>query len=696
MRVIKRDGSIVDFNLSKIGTAVSKTFFALDKNVRKDEIEKIENLVKSKIKSDLISIEEIQDLVEDTLLELDYEDVFKEYVTYRRKRALSREFLSDNHHSFLKKIESIGIVPTKYYDFIEGNEDLEKNTAMAQMLQYSSTLSKEFTTGYLLDNKTNNAIFDGDFYIHDLEYYPMATTSSSQIDLNKLFKNALNINFLNIREAKDITSYANLAAMVLQLNQNDQHGSQSIPLFDFYMAKGVLKSFKLHYLNIIEDDFLINQTIDSEKLAVSKNKINQLNDLSQIKIDNSNYDKQIYNLAIKKVENETFKAMKVFILRLNSTVLKAGAKRACTNINFGTDISKAGRVVSKFYLLALKDSFNDKHKNIMPNSIFKIKDGINYKENDPNYDLLDLACETAFKTKQLNFSFIDAPFNLDLYNENKVETEVAYIQNGICNSFDINSHNIFKVPSRGNLSLTTINLVRLGIKHGIFTNNQIMEEDFFQDLKTQLNLIKDQLMKRFNYQASKKAENFPFLLGQKIWENQDNTNTETNLEDVLKHGSLSIGFIGLAETLIALTGKHHGESEKAQSLGIKIISYMRTMVDSFTKEENLNFNLCGTSNQKLAKHFVDLDRSKYGKIEAITQLKAYTNSFHIPLYYQTSFEKIINKEAAYHTLANGGHNSYLQRNDTKIINKENLLERLKIMHNLGIGYSEFYKNWFNY
>ncbi len=686
MKVVKRDGSTVDFNIEKIGTAVSKAFYALKKDVSLDEIINIQNIVESKIEDNVISIEEIQDLVEDTLLDLDYEDVFKEYVTYRRKRALSREFLSNNQHTFLKKLENIGIDTTKNHDFKRENANVDGNTAMGVMLQYGSTLSKEFASAYLLDNKSNKAHQNGDIHIHDLDFYPMGTTTCLQIDLNKLFTNGFNTGHGHLREPQHITSYAALAAIAIQSNQNDQHGGQSIPMFDYYMAKGVIKSFRKHYRNIIKDDQKLNNNLTLELVDLAIAKINDLEEIKQVEILNEEYDKKVFDLAIAKTDHETYKAMVGFIHNLNTMHSRAGAQVPFSSINFGTDTSKAGRMVTKNYLLALEAGLGNNETPIFPIAIFKVKENVNYFEDDINYDLFELAMKVSAKRMFPNFSFIDAPFNFELYDENRPESEVAYMGCRTRVLADVCDTDNQVVTSRGNLSFSTINLVRLGIKHGIVSNDSFNEEDFFADLKSKMDLVKDQLLKRFEYQSAKNISNFPFLLGEGNWKNSENLTIYDNLRDVLKHGSLSIGFIGLAETLTALIGKHHGQSDKAQELGIKIIKFMRDNCDEYAKIYNLNFTLLATPAEGLSGRFVKIDREKYGKIKDITDKDYYTNSFHVPVYYEINAKDKINKEAIYHSFTNAGHISYIELDGDLISNQKAFKNVIKMMKDANIGY----------
>ncbi len=685
MQVVKRDGSKTAFKVDKIGTAVSKAFYALKRPVTQEEIKNIQDIVVSKISSDVVNIEEIQDLVEDTLLDLDYEDVFKEYVTYRRKRTLSREFLSNNQHDFLKKLENIGIDTTKNHDFKRENANVDGNTAMGVMLQYGSTLSKEFTVAYLLDNKTNTAHQNGDVHIHDLDFYPMGTTTCLQIDLEKLFTDGFNTGHGHLREPQHISSYAALAAIAIQSNQNDQHGGQSVPMFDYYMAKGVIKSFRKHYKNILLDNQKLTKVLDDKVLEKSLEKIDALEALEMIDIKDKDFDKTIFELAIEKTDHETYKAMVGFIHNLNTMHSRAGAQVPFSSINFGTDTSEAGRMVIKNYLLALESGLGNHETPIFPIAIFKIKEGVSYNPQDPNYDLFELACQVSAKRMFPNFSFIDAPFNVEHYDENNPKTEVAYMGCRTRVLADVTSDEQ-EVVSRGNLSFTTINLPRLGIKHGVISNDEFNEEAFFEELKSHMDLVKEQLLKRYDYQSNKNISNFPFLLGEGNWKNSDQLTIEDNLKKVYKHGSLSIGFIGLAETLKALIGVHHGESEEAQELGVKIIKFMRDTCDEYAEEYNLNFTLLATPAEGLSGRFVKIDKEKFGKIEGITDRDYYTNSFHVPVYYNISAKDKINKEAVYHSFTNAGHISYIELEGDLITNQKAFMNVVKMMKEAGMGY----------
>ena len=363
---------------------------------------------------------------------------------------------------------------------------------------------------------------------------------------------------------------------------------------------------------------------------------------------------------------------------------RAGAQVPFSSINFGTDTSLEGRMVSKNLLLSMEKGLGNGETAIFPILIFKVKEGVNLNEEDPNYDLFKLSCRVSAKRLFPNFSFLDAPFNIEYYEPNNPETEATYmgcrtrVMSNICGKNE--------VSGRGNLSFTTINLPRLGIEHGIVKNDKIDLDGFFKDLDDKIELVIDQLLERMVIQGNKKVKNFPFLMGQGIWRDSDKLSYEDRLEEVIKQGTLTLGFIGLAECLIALTGKHHGESEESQELGLKIISHMRKRMDEATDKYKLNFSLIATPAEGLSGRFTSIDKGIYGELKGITDKEYYTNSFHIPVYYKISAYDKIKKEAPYHALTNGGHITYVELDGDTSNNLEAFETIIKAMKESGIGY----------
>ena len=706
LTVIKRSGKKVQWNGTKIALAIKKSFDSLEKDEERHysekDVNKVYNAVIKRIEKeykneDKIKIENIQDLIESELQKQGYHDVYKAFADYRERRNISRQifFGEKKQHKFLKALESLGLKSAHEENAKRENANVDGDTAMGTMLQYGSTVSKEFAKAYLMKPKFAEAHDNGDIHIHDMDFLPMGTTTCCQIDLNKLFKNGFSTGHGFLRQPKDIISYSALAAIAIQSNQNDQHGGQAIPAFDYYMAPGVLATFKKQlkqaiydYLDLIDLEYYINM----DRVAKEIDKI------KTIDIDLSMFDpftkgskqverlfKKAYEKAYEKTDRQTYQAMEAFIHNLNTMHSRAGAQVPFSSINFGTDTSPEGRMVMKNYLLATDAGLGNHETPIFPISIFKVKEGVNYNEEDPNYDLFRLACEVSAKRLFPNFSFIDAPFNLEYYDPENFETEVGYMgcrTRVLGNSADPNKS---ITPGRGNLSFTSINLPRLGIKHGIVSGETDLDA-FFKELGELMDLVKDQLLERFEIQCSKRIYNFPFLLGQGVWIDSEKLKPTDRLRKVLKHGTLTVGFIGLAECLKALIGKHHGESEEAQKLGLKIIGFMRQKTDEYSKEYNLNFSLIATPAEGLSGRFTNIDKAIYGKIKGVTDKDYYTNSFHVPVYYNISAVKKIEIEAPYHALTNGGHISYVELDGDTAMNVDAFEQIIRVMHDNGIGY----------
>ncbi len=714
LKVIKRDGKKVDFDGIKIAMAIKKAFDKIDKNddgetnnsagYTEKDINTIYKFVIARIEKEYndaekIKIETIQDMIEDALKKKGYEDVYNEFSSYRERRNQSRKLFSDEKkmHKFLKTLEGLGLKSAHEEDTKRENANVDGDTAMGTMLQYGSTVSKEFAKSYLMKKRFAEAHDNGDIHIHDMDFLPMGTTTCMQIDLNKLFKNGFSTGHGHLREPNDIMSYSALAAIAIQSNQNDQHGGQSIPAFDYYMAPGVLKTFKKQFKQTISDlldysDF--GQFINMASIAKEIDKLDSidfdLNIFERFIKDSEEVGRLFrisYDKAYNKTDRITYQAMEAFVHNLNTMHSRAGAQVPFSSINFGTDTSSEGRMVMKNYLLAVEAGLGQSETPIFPISIFKVKEGVNYNPGDPNYDLFKLSCRVSAKRLFPNFSFIDAPFNLQYYKEGNYATEVGYMGCRTRVLGNVVDPDRAVTPGRGNLSFTSINLPRLGIKHGIVSNSETDLDGFFNELSDLMDLVKDQLLERFEIQCSKRVYNFPFLLGQGIWMDSEKLkNTDSKLKKVLKHGTLSIGFIGLAECLKALVGKHHGESNESQELGQKIISFMRKKTDEYSEKYNLNFTLLATPAEGLSGRFVNIDKAIYGKIKGVTDRDYYTNSFHIPVYYNISIADKIHLEAPYHALTNAGHISYIELDGDPTENVEVFEKIVRIMKEEGIGY----------
>ena len=713
LTVIKRNGKKVDFDGAKIALAIKKGFDHVtvtngddeEKKYTEKDIQIVYKEVISRMKHDFkdqdkIKIEQIQDLIEEALKKKGYDDVYEHFSEYRDRRNQSRLLFSEEKklHKFLKTIEGLGLKSANEDNNKRENANVDGDTAMGTMLQYGSTVSKEFAKSYLMKPRFSEAHDSGAIHIHDMDFLPMGTTTCMQIELDRLFKNGFSTGHGHLREPQDIISYSALAAIAVQSDQNDQHGGQSIPAFDFYLAPGVLKTFRKQYKQQIYD------LLDYEDMLsfVNVDKIaKEIDKLTSIEIDATIFDSyckdsetlkhgfhKAYEKALAKTNRATYQAMEAFVHNLNTMHSRAGAQVPFSSVNFGTDTSAEGRMVIENFLLATEEGLGKGETPIFPVSIFKVKEGVNYNPEDKNYDLFKLACRVSAKRLFPNFSFLDAPFNLQFYKEGDYHTEVGYMGCRTRVMSDVTDLDNQTTGGRGNLSFTSINLPRIGIKHGICLKERDKADmkGFYQELGEMMDLVKDQLLERFELQCSKHPYNFPFLIEQGIWTNGDKLGPNDRLRRILKHGSLTFGFIGLAETLKALTGKHHGESEEAQKLGLEIIKFMRNRCDEYSKEYNLNFTLIATPAEGLSGRFVNIDKAIYGKIKGVTDRDYYTNSFHVPVYYNTSIKHKLYTEAPYHNLTNGGHISYIELDGDTVNNVEAFESVIRMMKEAGIGY----------
>ncbi len=699
VNILKRDGRLCEYDVSKIENAIIKAMNAIGRNdlicEAKDLSKKAEALIFVKFKNGVPGVEDIQDAVELVLMENGYTDIAKEYIVYRAKRNRVREMST----SLMKIYDEINNVDALNSDLKRDNANIDGNTAMGMMLKFGSEGAKDYFTKSVLTPEQAEAYKDGDIHIHDFDFYTL-TETCCQIDIDKLFAGGFGTGHGFLREPNSIRTYAALACIAIQANQNDQHGGQSIPNFDYGLAKGVAKTYRRSYINNFASAYeLLKGTIDivdiKQRFAnVEANfglKPTLQKDIAFITALRGEFpeltDDAFMKMcafaeehAEKETDDETFQAMEALVHNLNTMHSRAGAQVPFSSVNLGLDTSLEGRMVTKNLLLSVEKGLGQGETPIFPISIFRIKDGINYKEGDPNYDLFELACRVSAKRLFPNFSFIDAPFNLQYYKEGHPETEVAYMgcrTRVMGNVYDRNNEITF---GRGNLSFTSINLPRIGIQaHGDI-------DKFYQLLQGKLELVAKQLLDRFAIQCQKHVKNYPFLMGQGVWIGSDKLSPNDNIAEILKHGTLSIGFIGLAETLVALIGKHHGESEEAQKLGLEIVGYMRNFTDKMSQKYKLNFTLLATPAESLSGRFVGIDKKKYGIIKGVTDREYYTNSFHVPVYYPISAFKKIEIEAPYHALTNAGHITYVELDGDTTNNVDAFMKVIKHMKECGIGY----------
>lgn len=683
-KIVKRDGKIVSFDPEKITEAIAKAGLSTEefKHDRAKQLaEKTVKRAQETIKQRTPSVEQIQDIVEEVLMESAFKKTAKEYITYRQERNRVREAKSN----LMNIYKTIAVADaSEDSDVKRGNANVDGNSAMGKMLQFGAEGSKIFAKTLLMKPEFAKAHDEGDIHVHDLDFYATGTLTCCQTDPLQLFADGgFNTGHGHLRTPNSIGSYGALAAIILQANQNEQHGGQSIPNFDYAMAPGVNKSFRKALNRAIRqyNRFSGNKEIEvkiPEDLEYGDEKA-----LKKLKLPDG-----IVESANEDVERQTFQAMEGFIHNLNTMHSRAGAQVPFTSINFGTDVSPAGRLVVRCLLDATEDGLGHGETPIFPISIFKVKEGVNYNPGDPNYDLFKRSMEVSAKRLFPNFVFIDAPFNLEGYVPGDYRTEIATMgcRTRVYGSIFPESNHI--TTGRGNCSFTTVNLVRLGIKHGIALGER-KEADwsgFYKDLDEKMDLVAGELLERYEFQANQHVRNFPFLMGEHNWLGSEKLGWNDNLRDVIKHGTLSIGFIGLAECLVAMTGKHHGEDEESRELGLDIITHMRERCDMYAKKYKLNFTLLATPAEGIAGRFTKIDRKEYGAIKGVCDREYYTNSFHVPVYYPIgAFEKI-EIEAPYHALCNAGHITYIELDGDPTQNIEAFEAVIRKMKECGIGY----------
>ena len=699
-QIIKRDGRTVDFDIEKITDAIYKAAQVLggrDRDMAKFLARQVEVYLIEICHNEVPTVEQIQDAVEKVLIENGHARTAKEFILYRAERTRVR----DMNTRLMRIYEDLTFKEAKDNDTKRENANIDGETAMGTMLKYGSEGAKQFYEMFVLKPEHAQAHREGDIHIHDMDFLTL-TTTCCQIDIEKLFKGGFSTGHGFLREPNDIQSYAALACIAIQSNQNDQHGGQSIPDFDYGMANGIKKTYrKLYWTNLGK---MLNLLFDIED-GVEKTKaigvdIMEKHEIYPVLADDNGYkemereylqdmidekfidklQKKATKYANEEIRRATYQAMEAFVHNLNTMHSRAGAQIPFSSINYGTDTSPEGRMIIENIMLATEAGLGNGETAIFPIHIFKIKEGVNYNPGDPNYDMFQLACRVSAKRLFPNFSFIDAPFNLQYYKEGDPNTEVAYMG---CRTRVIGNHydpSRQVVGGRGNLSFTSVNLPRIGIKaHGDI-------DWFFEELERKVDLCVDQLMERYKIQASKKVKNYPFLMGQGIWLDSDKLKPEDSVAEVLKHGTLTVGFIGLAECLKALIGSHHGESPEAQSLGLEIIGFMRKKMDEMTEKTGFNYTLIATPAEGLSGRFVRIDRAKYGVIEGVTDRDYYTNSFHIPVYYHINAFDKIKLEAPYHALTNAGHITYVELDGDPCKNLEAFEQVVRCMKESGVGY----------
>ena len=701
----KRNGTPVPFDVNKIRSAIHKANEAAQiEAIAPVQFEKlVDEVVESIPAGQVPDVEQVQDLVEEKLIANGFAKTAKAYILYRAEHTKVRKTEAD----LVNIYRELTFTSAADADIKRENANIDADTSMGTMLKYGSEGANYFVDNYILPKDIAAAHINGDIHIHDKDFY-MLTETCCQIDLVKLFHDGFSTGHGFIRQPKSIASYAALACIAIQANQNEMHGGQSVPNFDYAMAEGVACTFRKEYYDAVQRYFWLEY--DCENVLGEAFRA-ALKDAMPDRINMSNIDdheellvqwlletgeqwlgktpaeeeirrchKTSIRIAMKETDQATYQAMESLIHNLNTMNSRAGAQVPFSSINYGTCTSPEARMAMKNLLKVTDIGLGNGETAIFPVQIFKVKEGINYNPEDPNYDLFRLAIKVSAKRLFPNFSFIDAPFNLPYYKEGDYNTEIAYMG---CRTRVMGNHydpTKEVTCGRGNLSFTSINLPRLGI---LAKGNM---DKFYKLLDKRLALCCRQLLHRFGIQSRKTVKNYPFLMGQGIWIDSDKLNINDEVGEVLKHGTLSVGFIGLAETLVALTGKHHGESEESRKLGLEIIGHMRKFMDAESEKTGLNFTLLATPAEGLSGRFVRIDQKRFGKIPGVTDREYYTNSFHVPVYYPIGAFQKIKIEAPYHALTNAGHISYVELDGDTAKNPEAFEAIIRCMKESGIGY----------
>ncbi|MCC2127613.1 anaerobic ribonucleoside triphosphate reductase [Hominiventricola filiformis] len=701
----KRNGTPVPFDVNKIRSAIHKANEAAQiEAIAPVQFEKlVDEVVESIPAGQVPDVEQVQDLVEEKLIANGFAKTAKAYILYRAEHTKVRKTEVD----LVNIYRELTFTSAADADIKRENANIDADTSMGTMLKYGSEGANYFVDNYILPKDIAAAHINGDIHIHDKDFY-MLTETCCQIDLVKLFHDGFSTGHGFIRQPKSIASYAALACIAIQANQNEMHGGQSVPNFDYAMAEGVACTFRKEYYDAVQRYFWLEYDCEN---VLGEAFRSALKDAMPDRINMSNIDdheellvqwlletgeqwlgktpaeeeirrchKTSIRIAMKETDQATYQAMESLIHNLNTMNSRAGAQVPFSSINYGTCTSPEARMAMKNLLKVTDIGLGNGETAIFPVQIFKVKEGINYNPGDPNYDLFRLAIKVSAKRLFPNFSFIDAPFNLPYYKEGDYNTEIAYMG---CRTRVMGNHydpTKEVTCGRGNLSFTSINLPRLGI---LAKGNM---DKFYKLLDKRLALCCRQLLHRFGIQSKKTVKNYPFLMGQGIWIDSDKLNINDEVGEVLKHGTLSVGFIGLAETLVALTGKHHGESEESRKLGLEIIGHMRKYMDDESEKTGLNFTLLATPAEGLSGRFVRIDQKRFGKIPGVTDREYYTNSFHVPVYYPIGAFQKIKIEAPYHALTNAGHISYVELDGDTAKNPEAFEAIIRCMKESGIGY----------
>jgi len=666
--VLKRDGRVVGYNEEKIKAAIRKAMLATDAGEDESLIQRIADRIGQRGRSQM-SVEDIQDQVELELMKSPRKEVARCYINYRQKRSVARK--AKTRDLFLE------IINAKNNDVTRENANMNADTPAGMMMKFASETTKPFVDDYLLSEEAREAVRGNYLHIHDKDYYPTKSLTCVQHPLDKVLEQGYMAGHGESRPAKRIETAGVIACITMETAQNEMHGGQAIPAFDFYLAPYVRRSFIEEVKNL---EALMGQ--DYSRLYDVK-----LDDYIERELDFLQGDERILQHAINKTVRRVHQSMEAFIHNMNTIHSRGGNQVVFSSINYGTDTSAEGRCIIRELLNSTYEGVGNGSTAIFPIQIWKKKTGVSYKPGDPNYDLYQLACKVTARRFFPNFVNLDATYNQHEKwrpdDPKRYQYEVATM--GCRTRVFENRFGDKTSIGRGNLSFSTINIVRLAIECMDVHDKQQRIDRFFAKLDNMLEITARQLDARYQYQKTAMAKQFPLLMSQ-LWNGASSLQPTDKVESVINQGTLGIGFIGLAECLIALVGHHHGESDEAQQLGIKIVTYMRDRVNEFSERYQHNYSVLATPAEGLAGKFTRRDRKDFGEIPGVTDKIYYTNSNHVPVYYKCSPKHKAEVEAPYHELTRGGHIFYVEIDGDATHNPEAIAHVVDLMDKYNMGY----------
>ncbi len=672
--VVKRDGRIVGFNEQKIMAAVRKAMLHTDKGEDERLVQQIADRI-GFVGKPQMTVEDIQNQVEMELMKSSRKDVARAYISYRNQRSVARK--AKTRDVFLE------IINVKNNDITRENANMNADTPAGMMMKFSSETTKPFVDDYLLSEESREAVSQNRLHIHDKDYYPTKSLTCCQHPLDHILERGFSAGHGSSRAAKRIETASVLACISLETAQNEMHGGQAIPAFDFYLAPYVRASF-VEEVKALEE-------LTGENYAHIYNK--EINDYLKKPLDGLEGEARIVQHAINKTVARVHQAMEAFIHNMNTIHSRGGNQVVFSSINYGTDTSAEGRCVIRELLNSTYDGVGNGETAIFPIQIWKKKRGVNYLPSDPNYDLYCLACKVTARRFFPNFLNLDATFNQSeawkADDPKRYMHEVATM--GCRTRVFENRYGMKTSVGRGNLSFSTINIVRLAIECMDIADKDARINSFFAKLDNMLDVAARQLNERYDFQKTAMAKQFPLLM-RSLWTGAENLSPDDTIEKVINQGTLSIGFIGLAECLKALLGVHHGESDEAQQLGLRIVDYMRCRCNEFSEKYHHNFSLLATPAEGLSGKFTKIDRKKFGVLEGITDRDYYTNSNHVPVYYKCSARHKAEVEAPYHEMTRAGHIFYVEMDGDATHNPQAIMNVVDMMDHYNMGYGSVNHN----